>query len=164
MKKLIFDENSYLAPASPIEITLEQFEEVFVLDFPNSSTRPKLFDNYLRFLYRMQDEIFPFFEQWIDGSFVTLKENPNDIDLVTFIDYRIWDIKPEEKLDEFWSFSLEAQGIDSYLVKDFPEAHPLFSETQLIRNKKKKLFSSTRPDENHIRHPKGFLKIVFEKI
>jgi len=75
---LNFDEFGNLTPYQAID-TLEAY---FVTAFPKSTTRKRLFENYLRYIYRFQDEVFPFFEQYINGSFVTKKENPKDIDLV----------------------------------------------------------------------------------
>ena len=70
--------------------------------------------------------ITPQFEQWINGSFVTTKENPNDIDFVTFIDSTIFK-QNEAKLEEFWSFALEDEGLDAYIVKIYPTDSPLFA-------------------------------------
>ena len=127
--------------------------------FPNSTTRKRLFENYLRYIYRFQDEVFPFFEQWINGSFVTQKKNPKDIDLVTFLDYEVYEKRGDKVLDKFWSFSLEDEGIDSYLVRDYPNNHPNFKETSEYRKKWTNLYGRTR-DKTKI---KGFLKIKFEQ-
>lgn len=85
--QLDFDEFGNLTPYKIIETDLITLEAYFVTAFPKSKTRKRLFENYLSYIYRFQDEVFPIFEQWIDGSFVTQKENPKDIDIVTFLDY-----------------------------------------------------------------------------
>lgn len=108
---------------------MDTLEAYFVTAFPNSTTRKRLFENYLRYIYRFQDEVFPIFEQWVNGSFVTQKENPNDIDLVTFLDYEAYGKRGDKVLDRFWSFSLESEGIDAYIVKGYPSTHPLHKET-----------------------------------
>jgi len=81
--KLNFDKFGNLTPYQAIEVDLDTLESYFVTAFPKSTTRKRLFENYLRYIYRFQDEVFPFFEQYINGSFVTKKENPKDIDIVT---------------------------------------------------------------------------------
>lgn len=158
--QLNFDENGHLFPYESIEVNLDTLEAYFVTAFPNSQTRKQLFENYLHYIYRFQDEVFPFFEQYINGSFVTKKENPKDIDIVTFLDFEVYLKREKSKtLDKFWSFSLEGEGIDAYLVEDFPENHPEFSVTKLSRTKWENLYNSDRQQI----HKKGFLKITFEK-
>lgn len=158
MQELTFDENGYLNPYAPIEVDLETFKTVFVDNFPNSTRRSILFDNYLKFLYSFQDEIFTFFEQWIDGSFVTMKENPKDIDVVTFLHTDVWSRRNSIQLDKFWSFSLEDQFIDSYLVEEFPKNHPNYGVLELEKSN-----WSNRYLTDRAKQPKGFLKLIFEK-
>ena len=157
-KKLIFNEHGHLIPNDIIEIDLSTFKTNFVDNFPNSTTRKQLFENYLRYIYRFQDEVFPFFEQWINGSFVTQKENPNDIDLVTFLDYQVYEKRGDKILDRFWSFSLEEQGIDSYIVKEFPQNHPFYDEYIGFQKIWHERYIMGKHDI-----PKGFIKIKFEK-
>ena len=61
--QLNFDEYGNLRPYKIIEVDLTTFEAYFVTAFPNSKTRKRLFENYLSYIYRFQDEVFPFFEQ-----------------------------------------------------------------------------------------------------
>ena len=156
---LNFDEYGNLTPYKVIEVDLTTFEAYFVTAFPNSTTRKRLFENYLRYVYRFQDEVFPFFEQWINGSFVTQKENPKDIDLVTFLDYSVYEKRGDKVLDKFWSFSLEDEGIDSYLVKEYPSQHINYQETL----KWKKTWARRYGNLDNLDNEKGFLKIIFEK-
>ncbi|MEM1120570.1 MAG: hypothetical protein AAGJ18_08970 [Bacteroidota bacterium] len=157
-RKLTFDKNGYLVPYKMIEVDLATLKFNFVDAFPNSKRRQWLFDNYLRFLYKFQDNVFTYFEQWIDGSFISQKENPKDIDLVTFLDYSIYEKRGEKVLNDFWKFSLEDQYIDSYIVKEYPKDHPKYSVFLSEKNLWIDRYSTTRTDE-----PKGFLKLVFRK-
>jgi len=157
-KKLVFDNNGYLQPYQPIEVDLETFKFNFVDSFPNSKRRKWLFDNYLRFLYSFQDDVFTYFEQWINGSFISQKQNPKDIDIVTFLDFKVYEKRGDKVLDRFWKFSLEDQFIDSYLVKAYPKEHPKYSIFQSERNLWADRYGTDRDEQ-----PKGFLKIVFEK-
>ena len=156
---LNFDEFGNLTPYQAIEVDVDTLEAYFVTAFPKSTTRKRLFENYLRYIYRFQDEVFPFFEQYINGSFVTQKENPKDIDIVTFLDYAVYQKRGDKVLDKFWTFSLEDEGIDAYLVEDFPKEHLEFQETRLIKNDWINRYSNTKERT----HKKGFLKIIFEK-
>lgn len=162
-KRLTFDENGCLYPPEIIEVSIETLKAIFVDAFPNSITRKDLFENYLHYTYRFEDEVFPFFEQWINGSFVTQKENPKDIDLVTFLDYNVFEKRGDKILDKFWAFSLEEQGIDSYLVKTYPPEH--FAYKKYLQQKMiwKRRYATSRPDSEDNVIQKGFLKIIFEK-
>lgn len=57
-----------------------QVKERFVTAFPQSMTRPRLFDGWqaLRHLVRT---LLPVEHEYLDGSFVTSKANPRDIDV-----------------------------------------------------------------------------------
>lgn len=158
--QLNFDDQGNLIPYEPIEVSLDTLETYFVTAFPKSTTRKLLFENYLRYVYRFQDEVFPIFEQYINGSFVTKKENPKDIDIVTFLDFEVYEKREKSKsLDKFWSFSLEDEGIDSYLVKDYPNNHALYKDTLNAKSNWTELYSRIYKPEPS----KGFLKIIFEK-
>ncbi len=106
---LTFTELGFLTPATGIETTIETIEEQFVRVFPNSETRQRLFENFQNYLDRFQHEIFHWFEMWVDGSFVTRKENPEDIDFVVFLDWEVFELR-KSMLNGFYSFALENQG------------------------------------------------------
>lgn len=154
---LQFDENGYL-PSGWMDENLTFLEHNFVKQFPDSVTRSRIFDNYLQYTQRFEQEVYPYFEQWIDGSFITQKENPKDIDLVTFLDYRVYELRGETFMDRFWSFSLENEGIDAYIVKQYPQGHELFSAFMDVRNYYYKLFSTDRIDRS-----KGIIRLKFSK-
>ena len=158
MRKLVFDENGYLKPYQPIEIDIESFKYNFVDSFPNSISRELLYNNYLRFLYSFQDNIFTFFEQWIDGSFTTKRQNPNDIDVVTFLSFDVYEKRGDKVIDKYWKFSLEDQKIDSYIVKSYPEEHPNYSTYLSERSLWLDRYGTDRDNQ-----AKGFVKIIFQK-
>jgi len=60
--QLNFDEYGNLTSHEAIKVDLATFEAYFVTAFPNSKTRKRLIENYLRYIYRFQDKVFPFFE------------------------------------------------------------------------------------------------------
>lgn len=55
----------------------------FLHDFPQSVTRRPLIEGLKAFVSHLTEIGAPI-ELWIDGSFTTQKDNPNDIDLVIF--------------------------------------------------------------------------------
>jgi hypothetical protein len=162
-KHLRFTENGYLTPIDGIETDLATFKQAFVDNFPLSEKRQLLFHNYLEYLRLFSKKITPHFEQWVNGSFVTKKENPNDIDFVTFIDAAIFE-RNEAKLEEFWSFSLEDEGLDAYIVKMYPPDSPLFvTHTEHFKQVWFKRFCRTKIDKDLDIATKGFIKLKFNK-
>jgi hypothetical protein len=125
--ELKFNDQGLLVPAGPILTDLEVIKRHFVDGFPKSRTRARLFGNFERYISQFQSEVFPWFEVWVDGSFVTRKDNPKDVDVVILLDYRVYSVKIKY-LDIFFSFSLEKEGIDAYIVPVFPEGHDSFEE------------------------------------
>ena len=160
-KQLNFTREGYLTPIDGIETDFATFKKTFVDDFPLSEQRQFLFHNYQEYLRLFSRRITPQFDQWINGSFVTKKENPNDIDFVTFINSTIFE-RCEAKLEEFWSFALEDEGLDAYIVKVYPSDSPLFA-THTVHFQKVwfKRFCRTKADANLDISTKGFIKLKF---
>jgi hypothetical protein len=163
MQTLTFTPEGFLTPFEKINVDLATFERTFVTDFPNSETRKTLFDNYLRYIDSFSKEITPNFTQWIDGSFVTQKENPNDIDLVTLIEVAIHDEK-EHLIDEKYISSVTYElGLDAYVMKIYPttedayETYTLF-HSEIWYNR----FCRTRKNIINDTFSKGFLEIKYE--
>lgn len=67
-----------------LESDLEEVEQYLVLDFPNSITRKRNFEGLKLLIYTLKDLklIEGVSKLWLDGSFCTNKNNPNDIDIV----------------------------------------------------------------------------------
>jgi hypothetical protein len=162
MSKLNFTKEGYLTPIEGVETDFATFKKTFVDNFPFSEKRQFLFHNYQEYLRLFSRKITPQFEQWINGSFVTKKENPNDIDFVTFIDSAIFE-QNEAKLEAFWSFSLEDEGLDAYIVKIYPFDSPLFNtQTEHFKKIWFKRFCRTKADADLDISTKGFIKLKFD--
>lgn len=78
------------------DITMDQIEEIFVENFDNSDNRKYLMSR-LKVLLNIISEINIKFEIWIDGSFATKKQNPNDIDIAIICDPIMLNSLPEDK-------------------------------------------------------------------
>ena len=104
--------------------------------------------------------------QWINGSFVTNKEYPGDVDLVTFADYDLLNsLSPDAK-----KFLRDALGADekakprylchSFLQATVPEGHPFHSVYAHSLCEYIRLFHSTRNPAGLARPgtPKGVLQ------
>ncbi len=160
---IIFSSEGYITPIDKVQSDLHTFEELFVKNFANSVTRPRLWENYLAYLDNFRQKVTPNFVQWLDGSFVTLKENPNDIDLVTFIDYKIFEPMEEQKrLEEFWSFNLEDKGLDSYLLGVYPEGHPEYPVYEYNMRNWHIRYTNAKTSKKPIENVKGYIEIIFK--
>ena len=94
--------------------------------------------------------------QWIDGSFVTDKPNPGDLDLVTFVPYAVYDAS-EEMLIEFYSTTtLHSRGLDAYICPVYPVNHQRYALYRQFKRDWQRLFSNHRT----LTDEKGFLAIT----
>ncbi len=153
---LEFDSNGYLQPYQAIETNIQTFERTFVTDFPDSASRKRLFENYLKFLQELKGTLGLDFLQWIDGSYVTKKREPNDMDIVTFLDHQVIEAN-EKELIPFRNLGYKKQqGLDIYFVPVYPTEHPLHSRGQFDKLEFYHLFTRNRKKQY-----KGFLAIDF---
>ncbi len=124
-------QHGYLTPYEVIPTNFETFEQAFVKSFSDLSKRQQWFQNYLGYLEGLKQLIGPGFIQWVDGSFVSKKFNPNDIDFLTFLDFERYE-QHEKKIDELRLRRYDRKtGTDGYFVKTYPMGHSLHSIYQL---------------------------------
>lgn len=98
--------------------------------------------------------------QWINGSFVTKKSNPGDIDIITFLDYKVTQ-HLGSKLDDFkYPNSENIYGVDAYIVEEYPEGHSNIFRYISDRSYWLDRFTKTRRVRGN-RLSKGFLEIKF---
>lgn len=145
-----FDSKGYLKPASPIEVDLKTLEETFV----TNPYRQQLYEHYMAYLNELKNTIHGSFEQWIDGSFVSKKLKPNDIDILTFVpspvylltDAHLYELKQKYK-----------PQIDAYYICKFPENHLRFAET-----KGDYFYWLNQFTKDRQKNSKGFIKIIID--
>lgn len=160
-----FDDYGNLFPYKLIETDLETFERIFVTNFKNSDRRKMLFQNYLSYIHNFKNQVSENFYQWIDGSFVTSKLNPNDIDIVTFLSADNYE-KNSSKLVDFKGDRIrKEQELDCYFVKEYPVEHKNYEIiTRLDYAYWLDFFSKTKPKPNERtvkKHSKGIIQINF---
>ncbi|MCF8245985.1 MAG: hypothetical protein K9J37_15010 [Saprospiraceae bacterium] len=135
--QLNFDDKGYLTPDGVIETDKEVLVETFVFN----QHRKKLCDSLLDFFDKLVALDLGVISCWIDGSFVTRKEIPNDIDLVVFLDFQVFN-KTESRLLRFQTVF---RGLlDIYFVPIFPENHKYHPITLIRKNDFLDLYSKTR--------------------
>lgn len=121
----------------------------------NSATRSGLFAQLQDFLSVFTTEISGAFTVWIDGSFVTSKANPNDIDVVIFVDHVTYDAV-ETKLDVF-KYRRLFLGIDCYIERLYPIDHVHYIRYQSDLAYWNSLFTRNRKKQH-----KGYISIIFQ--
>lgn len=85
-----------LLPAGIHQMTLAQLKTGFVDKFPGSKRREEIFQHFVDFL-RFVTLIDVIEEIWIDGSFVTEKDEPDDIDAFAFASASVVNSLPHDR-------------------------------------------------------------------
>ena len=163
---ITFDEHGYLI--KHYDLNISQFKELFVDKWSReTSTRYAIFEIFEKYLTDFQTTITPDFDMWIDGSFVTQKSNPQDIDFVSFIDHTIYDEKEQLLDNQFRKYGAKnfyGQLIDAYICVVHPSNHEKAIITQSDERYWLNQFSYTKPNRQNKKYSKGFIKMKFNGI
>lgn len=158
---LKFNSSGFLIPHTKIVSSKEELEQYFVNEI-KSNTRKEIFDNYYNYSLKLKEICQEkSLVQWINGSFTTKKENPNDIDLVTFLDYRIINSNRNILKDFVYPRSLELFEVDAYLIESYPNEDKksiLYSSDKFYWIDQ---FTKTKRNRRGNRSSKGFLEVYF---
>jgi hypothetical protein len=145
-------------PVGIHQIDADELDDSFVSPFPNSATRSVIADKFGLFRQVIQSLVPS--EQWVDGSFVEAKENPNDVDVAVWVEASDLNSLPAAKQIELSDFCHKKRiakstlMTDAYLLAIIEEDHPQYRFYQENRSYWLKLFSHTRSG-----HPKGFISL-----
>lgn len=160
---ITFDERGHLIES--YELNWTQFQELFVDKWQRDrSTRTNIFDVFEKYVADFKTMITPDFDMWINGSFVTQKDNPQDIDFVSFIDYNVYSKKVKLIDNQFGKYGVKKiYGVllDGYISPIYPQKHEEAFTTRADELYWLNQFSSTKPDRHHKKYSKGFIKIKF---
>lgn len=153
---LTFTEHGLITPAEGIPTTPDGIYEIFVRPFPQSETRERIFNEWRKYNRMLRQEIGVDFTQWVDGSFVTQKRNPRDVDIVSFIPSYLFR-KFEKRLDYYWTDNWEREGIDAYLVEVLQEGQPEYESYKTVVTEWVRLYTTTKATSQLPNERKGFL-------
>jgi hypothetical protein len=143
-----FDQNRYIKPYTITEVTIEEFERVLV----KNSIRKVLFKSYLQYIESLHKVLDAPFEQWVNGSFASLKPLPFDIDVVTFMEYETF----FSKRDVLNNLNKSFPKIDAYYSEVYPIGHKNETLNQINRWQWEDVYGKDR-----LGRKKGFLKLIF---
>lgn len=166
MAKVEFDEYGNPMPYNFIELTIEEFKEIFVEGFNPREQREYLFKMYIKYIKDFAEIYKQDWEQWLDGSYTTKKENPNDIDGVALIDgnfffntkgriNKFFRLNPDFKKKSGEKDVIDEYGLDMYIIPIFPENDERHKFTLNMLKYWENWFSKDRQGR-----PKGIIKIM----
>ncbi len=146
--------NEYLEPGLHV-YTFNGLVEDFVAAFSASHTRKEIIEDFRSFFISLKNQGYVLFEIWVDGSYVSSKVNPNDMDIVIFLSY---DSSVRARSD-WGNICLTSGKIDPYYeiwIEDAKQ-HMLQDEIWKLTNRRNYWKGQFGFDRND--NPKGIIKI-----
>ncbi len=112
-----------ILPPSLKKMTLGELKQICVDDFPSSKTRKNLFDQLVIIIKELNNKTIKG-DIWIDGSFLTQKIDPNDIDILLYISN-----------DFYENAGKEQKEIINWVNRNLRNSHKCHSYVSVIRQK-----------------------------
>lgn len=137
-------------PYTVVEIDSQSFQTLFGFN----AHRQQLLEKYYEFLKILKTMPIGSYHQWINGSFTTRKEYPNDIDFVSFVNssfYRTF----ENRLMGL-AYDFKQYGLDAYFEPVYPESHFISAVTRYNKADWQQLYCRDRQYRS-----KGFIQVNF---
>lgn len=156
---LAFDEKGHLAPYKINELTLAEFEAFFVDGLDDRAHRRGLFADFLKFSEEVKANLKAPFFLWVDGSYITTKEFPADIDVVVFLDYDL-SMKNLGLIRSLSKTAFEKYRVDAHFASLCKWNHRFYESAKAAEAEWLALYSFSRPMNNK-KEPKGIIKINF---
>lgn len=160
---ITFDERGNICPYEVKNIPLDEFKKTFVENFGESSSRSSIYNNFYGYIIDFQKYVDKSVRLWVNGSFVTLKDNPKDIDFVNLISNEIYTEKENIITERFSSRGADKYySVDAYTLRVYNENHPKSLLTQQDMLYWYHWFTKTRMNRAKIRFPKGFIELKID--
>jgi hypothetical protein len=137
-------------------LTLGNVEQVCVDLFPYSTIRAIIFRGLVTFVQTLESANV-IGEIWADGSFLTEKINPKDIDLVLRVDgalYNSGTVNQRQAIDWVIANQKLTLKCDSYVFFEYPLGHALHDEGRWWYSYWQKQWGFSREDD-----PKGIVAL-----
>jgi hypothetical protein len=146
-----------LVPIGFHRFTMENIRQLCVDSFPISTARPTIFNGLITFVQRLQTARIPG-ELWLDGSFLTEKIDPKDVDVVLRVDGSVYNSGTMEQKDAIdWVIANQKLTLkcDSYALFEYPPGHALHDDGRWWYSYWHKQWGFSREDA-----PKGIAVLV----
>ena len=158
---LNFSHSGLLVPSSAIPSDIHEMETEFVVKIPTLE-RKKLFEAYINYSEKLKQLCGNIdLVQWVDGSFVTGKPMPGDIDLISFINFEVVSSLKEALIPFKYPESEVVFNVDAYIVVLYPtdsRYHNYYLSDKAYWAEK---FSKTTRNSKGIMLAKEFLEITY---
>lgn len=156
---LRFDRRGNLIPDSNIRCQKETFYRTFISEL-DSPKRAELYQNFEKYINELKTKLgFEKLLVWINGSFTTKKQTPNDMDLLVFIDFDVAE-KLNNELEDFkYPNSLIKFDLDAYVIKVYPHDHKMNSLYKADKIYWMDLFTKNKRNRRGNKIPKGFIEM-----
>jgi hypothetical protein len=150
-----------LLPVGAHQTDAQEIERRLVQVHPLSATRAWLYDAWRRRRAAMAS-LVAIEREWVNGSFVTLKRDPGDVDVVSFVRGEAIENLTEDAVTDLRNLFERERirrifGCDGYLVIIRPIGHPQRAAYEERCTYWHDWWSRTRDDQ-----PKGYLDVVGE--
>lgn len=113
-------------PPGVYQATTDEIHERFVVQVPSSLTRDGIFRKWILFRTQLR-RIVPVRLEYVDGSYVSGRRNPRDMDLSLWIGVDdLNGLAPGERqvLLALWAQRISTFSCDAYIVPECPPGHP----------------------------------------
>lgn len=122
-----YDSNGNLTPSGKIEVDAEDFKRHFVDAYPESATRHRIYEGFQAYQETLLNTVRSDIEQWIDGSWVSYKQDPNDIDVVNLVDSQFFEPSEFYRNKLYTKHgSKERYMVDAYVIVVYPKDDPRY--------------------------------------
>jgi hypothetical protein len=125
------------------DMGVDQLKPLVVDKFPLSTRRQMLWDNLVKMVQQLKVLKVPC-KIWVDGSFLTEKINPDDIDFVVDVSVGVLDKATAAQADFLDRLSKRAfrksDHLHSFVMFDAPSTDSRFTKSQAVHEQWKKDF------------------------
>lgn len=157
--ELAYDEDGYLPPGRH-QVTVDEMTVLTVDDVGASAVRVRLLAAWRAHRDGLLSVGVPILAQWIDGSFVSAKPEPGDVDVVTLLDGDLFDALPTSTramavLGFAGHQTRDWLGIDSFAIFDYGPSHLKGNMAGREKQKWDRQWGRDRANR-----PKGYLEVL----
>ncbi|MFT9495828.1 DUF6932 family protein [Anaerosolibacter sp.] len=142
-----FNENGLL-PEGLYDCTIQELEDIFA-KIPDMDVRRDLFDRLLKYIDQIKAAEIPCKHLIIDGSYVTTKEEPSDIDLAIITPF---DYTPKTYTKDHYEVMFKDMVKKKYGFNVFPVFYEAGCLDEIIE-----FFKGIKPPNQNLR--KGILRV-----
>lgn len=114
------------------DMTVAEVRQLCVGRFPTSITRSLIMDR-LHDLIRRLSAAGVTGKVWVDGSFVTEKIDPGDVDILIHVTSDLYDNDPVKRATVDWAAHpdrFDTHSCDAYKWIEYSVGHPLFADSE----------------------------------